>query len=457
MGRGTRRDAVIIATVPRYPASWQAAAGRGTALVPQWIGWQRIQSAVHPGDKVFLLCNFVQERRLGQPFGEQVAKCTHGAVVHAVCEAVLAALGDSGEVCYGNAALQSSNWDRLMRETGAGFLEEHYRRKGRTVRQKDLRMVRRPRSFAGADRAAETLDAERHCVDVDLRQDSLLHELCSAGSPQFRVADYDYRRTEACQNEVEHRYMVSRDLLDADVVVHIPKLKTHEKVGITCALKGVVGIVGSKDCLAHYRSGGDVHGGDEYPGRGTWRRWQSRLHQGLHAERREGRGRQAGLMLDRNLARLLSRCGLVYGGAWHGNDTCWRMALDLARIVRYADRRGRMQDAPQRTNICLVDGIVGGEGPGPLSPKPVSSQVLMFADDLALCDLAAAKLMGFDPDRLPLVRHAFDRTMRYRVTGADAGESRCRYDDADLGVDEIRPVLGRPFEPSPGWRHHLLG
>ena len=452
------QNSLAIATVPRYPEGWQAraAAGRGTALAPQWIGWQRIQAAVKPGDKVFLLCNFVQERRLGQSLEELHAKCTHGAVVHAVCEAVLAALGDSGDVCYGNAALQSSDWTQLMRQTGAGFLEDHYRRQGRAVRQKDLRMVRRRRSLAGADRTAECLDSERHCVAIDLREDSLLHGL-SAAVPRFRVADYDYRRTERCQNDVEHRYIVSRDLLDADVVIHIPKLKTHEKVGITCALKGVVGIVGSKDCLAHYRSGGGGHGGDEYPGRGTWRRWQSRLHERLHAERREMPGRQAGLMLDRNMARVLGRCGVVYGGAWHGNDTCWRMALDLARIVRYADRLGRMQDAPQRTNICLVDGIVGGEGRGPLSPTPVSSRILMFADDLALCDLAAARLMGFDPERLPLVRRAFDPAMRYRVADADAEQARCRYDDADLGIDQIEPVLGRPFAPSPGWRRHLLG
>lgn len=162
-------------------------------------------------------------------------------------------------------------------------------------------------------------------------------------------------------------------------------------------------------------------------------------------------------MFDRNLARVLGRCGVVYGGAWHGNDTCWRMALDLARIVRCADREGNMRDAPQRANICLVDGIVGGEGRGPLSPTPVSSQVLMFAEDLALCDLAAARLMGFDPERLPLVRRAFDRAMRYSAAGVDAESARCRYDDADLGIDDIEPVLGRPFEPSPAWRRHLLG
>ena len=81
----------------------------------------------------------------------------------------------------------------------------------------------------------------------------------------------------------------------------------------------------------------------------------------------------------------------------------------------------------------------------------------MFADDLALCDLAAARLMGFDPERLPLIRRALDRAMRYGVTGADVERVRCRYDDMDLGIEDIEPVLGRPFEPSPGWRRHLLG
>lgn len=157
------------------------------------------------------------------------------------------------------------------------------------------------------------------------------------------------------------------------------------------------------------------------------------------------------------MARILSRCGLIYGGAWHGNETCWRMALDLARIVCYADRHGRMQDTQQRTNICLVDGIVGGEGRGPLSPSPVSSQVFMFADNLALCDVAAAQLMGFKPDRIPLIRRAFDQSMRYCVANTNLNRVRCQYDDTEVELGEIEPVLGRPFQPSPGWRSHLLG
>ena len=59
--------------------------------------------------------------------------------------------------------------------------------------------------------------------------------------------------------------MIHRDVLEADVVIHLSKLKTHEKVGITCGLKGFVGSVGHKDCLAHHRFGPPGRGGDEYP------------------------------------------------------------------------------------------------------------------------------------------------------------------------------------------------
>lgn len=453
------QNSLAIVTVPRYPEQWQESAsnGAGSLIAPRWIGWQYIQSAIRPGDKVFILCNFVQERRFGQSLQELQAKCTHGAVVYAVCEAVLAALGDKGEISYGNAALQSSDWQQLMQQTGAGFLQDYYRREGRAVLQKDLRMLVHPRSFAGTNKRARHRDSQRHCIEVDLKENSLLYELSGAGAPRFRVSDYDFRRTQHYQNDAEHKYVVSRDILDADVIVHVPKLKTHEKVGVTCALKGVVGVVGSKECLAHYRAGGRRHGGDEYPGNGTWRWWQSTLHQHLHARESGGLVWQAGLMLERNITRILSRCGLIYGGAWHGNETCWRMALDLARIVYYADRHGRMQDTPQRTNICLVDGIVGGEGRGPLSPSPVSSQVLIFADNLALCDVAAAQLMGFEPDRIPLIRRAFDQSMRYCVANTNLNQVRCRYDDAEVELCEIESVLGRPFQPSPGWRSHLLG
>ena len=51
-----------------------------------------------------------------------------------------------------------------------------------------------------------------------------------------------------------------------DLVVNLPKLKTHKKACVTGALKNLVGINGNKDYLPHHRLGGSRTGGDCYAG-----------------------------------------------------------------------------------------------------------------------------------------------------------------------------------------------
>jgi hypothetical protein len=82
------------------------------------------------------------------------------------------------------------------------------------------------------------------------------------------------------------------------------------------------------------------------------------------------------------------------------------MALDLARIAHFAGRDGKLHETIQRPNLAFVDGIIGGEGEGPLAPKAVASGCLVFSDDVALEDELACRLMGFPPELLPIVREA---------------------------------------------------
>jgi hypothetical protein len=55
--------------------------------------------------------------------------------------------------------------------------------------------------------------------------------------------------------------------LEADVIINLPKPKTHKKTGLTGAIKNLVGLVGDKELLPHHRNGGATDGGDCYPGR----------------------------------------------------------------------------------------------------------------------------------------------------------------------------------------------
>ena len=44
------------------------------------------------------------------------------------------------------------------------------------------------------------------------------------------------------------------------------------------------------------------------------------------------------------------------------------MTVDLLRIFIYADKEGNLQNTPSRKILSIVDGIIGGEGDGPLNP-----------------------------------------------------------------------------------------
>jgi hypothetical protein len=247
-------------------------------------------------------------------------------------------------------------------------------------------------------------------VAVDFNEGSLLteREHRDGNGCRYRVSDYDPRETESCHRFGQHRYHISREILDADVILSVPTLKTHEKVGITCCIKGLVGTVASKSCLAHHRFGGPEDGGDEYPVSSRLRRWESRYHDWLNRLEPNSSAWRWHSTIDRGLRFGLRRLGLIQVGGWQGNDTCWRMAADLAHIAHYADRNGILQQTPQRRHFGFIDGIVGGEKDGPLAPRAVHAGVLIAGDDLAACDAVAATMMGFRWQALPIVARSLN-------------------------------------------------
>ena len=89
----------------------------------------------------------------------------------------------------------------------------------------------------------------------------------------------------------------------------------------------------------------------------------------------------------------------------------WRTILDLNRAVLFADREGRVQANPQRRYLTIVDGIVAGEGEGPMGATPLRAGLLVGGFDPVLVDAEVARLMGFDPARIPAFDSLLSRTI----------------------------------------------
>lgn len=55
-----------------------------------------------------------------------------------------------------------------------------------------------------------------------------------------------------------HKLEIARDAAEADVIINLPKLKTHQMMGLTCAVKNMFGvIVGLRKVNLHFQAGAD--------------------------------------------------------------------------------------------------------------------------------------------------------------------------------------------------------
>jgi uncharacterized protein (DUF362 family) len=109
--------------------------------------------------------------------------------------------------------------------------------------------------------------------------------------------------------------------------------------------------------------------------------------------------------------------------------------------------------------LTILDGVVAGEGEGPLAPKGVPLGVVLAATDPLAVDLAAVRLMGFDEQKLPKLREAMAGS-DLRVTAVrDASDVRVHEVDpqgfgkVERRLDELRAE--RVFEAHPGWRGYV--
>jgi uncharacterized protein (DUF362 family) len=418
------------------------------------LGWRDasrgpLGGVIRKGARVLVKPNFVLHENQG-PWGVEPL-LTHGSVVRAVVEAALDA--GAGEVTVGDAPVQGCDFDALLAATRLKDWSEELA--AREPRFRGVRDFRRTVSTFenGVRRASEGVRSEERFALFDLGAESLLEPITD-GSESFRVTCYDPRLLARTHAKGRHQYLVAREVLEADVVINLPKLKTHMKAGVTCALKNLIGINGNKEYLPHHRVGGAERGGDCYPGGSQIKRALEYVFDRQNTAASPAASRAwAGAATQ--LYRVLHRTGgdrLGVEGSWSGNDTIWRTCLDLNRVLLYGRADATMADEPQRRVVHVVDAIVAGQGNGPLAPQPLALGLLLAGECAAAVDYVGARLLGYEPARVPVVRHALE-DFRWPLARFNAGEIRLA---GELGEGDVESVLGAregvPVVYPLGWR-----
>lgn len=415
--------------------------------------WNPLSDVIRPGDRVLIKPNFVTNKNFHTRLTGEYLACssTHASMLRPIIDYVLRAAGPRGRVSIVDTPVEGCNLDEVVRALGVRDLLADYRRRGFDIPLIDLRHFRIvPRMLldnlqrAGRSWNLGVLQHER------LDGDPLGYQVVDLGE-RSRFADVPQRASRLAfhrahprtpvphHSDGRHEYSLPRTVLNADVVITLAKMKTHKKSGVTLSLKSAIGLTNQKYWLPHYTRGTVEEGGDEFPLRPPA---LSRLRNQLQrvslppplsdhslVARAPLLAQQAGITMD----------GFVVEGSWEGNDTIWRTTLDLCHLLHYADHEGRLHDTPVRRHLALVDGIIAGEGEGPLASTPKRAGLLLAGRDPVLVDHVATELMGFDPQRVPTVREALRRPL---LPTSDLARLETR-------LDGPRPES--PFVPPSTW------
>lgn len=429
--------------------------------------WNPLGHLVNPGMRVVIKPNLVLSfHKSGKDLFSVI---THPSILRAVADYCWIALQGRGALIIADAPQYNCNFEKLLEITGLGALSLFYKaRSGPTFDILDLRHYWSAGRHFPSMRRPLPGDAGGNIL-VNLGPLSAFH-----GRPSKGYYGAVYHRQETIKHHSGDRqeYELGGTMLQADLLISVPKMKVHKKVGVTLNVKGLVGMATSKNLLVHYTLGTPSTGGDQFPD--NFLKPRERFLIGLERLFYDTFLARRSVPLEyihRSLYALhgltTRKLGLTVGrhkgfpkrifdaGNWYGNDTCWRMSADLAKVVYFADREGMLRPRQQRPFLSVIDGIIGGEGQGPLEPDPKPSGVLLGGENLIAVDLVAARLMGFDPFALKMYEHLLaSETFDFGARGP--GDILVRCEDAAIRAcltDREKRFFA--YEPHPGWKGYI--
>lgn len=404
-------------------------------------GWNPFGSFIFPGHTVLLKPNLVKH------FSERggvSGLITHGSLIRAVVDYVYIALKGKGRIVIADGPMDDGDFEGIAGLTGLYEIRRFYKEKvDFNIEIYDLRQERVIKKNEKIVQRIKLEGDPAGYTSVDLGKMSEFKK-GSLDYRSFRGAECKTDVMSAHHNEDKNEYLISNTFLNSDVVINLPKMKTHKRSGVTLALKNMVGITGDRNWLPH---------SSETPCCGKKKDSKKSLT-GIFGLIKKVIG------LARPLRDILRQFvgvseATIQAGNWYGNDIIWRTIIDLAHITSYADKDGVMQTDKQRKIFAIVDGIVAGEGDGPLNPSPKKCGVLIAGFNGFCVDAATSRVMGFDPMKIPKFKNISDENY-LRLCGLDITDIQCvsNVEDWDKRFFDIKGrCMG--FKPHYGWKGHI--
>ena len=417
--------------------------------------WNPFGDFIKPGCNVLIKPNFVFDHNVIPEFGTDCL-ITHGSIIRAVIDYVYIALEGSGNIIIGDSPIQSADFNRIINISGLREVADFYEKNANF----EIKIIdfREEKGYIDNLRGIirEELDGDPLGYSlIDLKECSEFFQ-SAEDCEKLRVTNYDKEDLFKHHNRGQHSYLISQTVLNSDVIINLPKLKTHRKAGFSVALKNIVGINAVKNCLPHHKIGSKEEKGDAYLHKSVRKNLLGRLTEKMDEKNN---------LIDYNFYKFLFYSTIIlkylipdkdpyFEGSWYGNNTINKTICDLNKILFYVDKKGSLKDEVQRLEFTLVDGIIGGEQEGPLQPKPKKCGVLVAGFNPVAVDTVCSRIMGFDNDKIPTITQMIHQN-KFKFFGKD-DINRIRIKSKICNnLDEITSYFKCNFKPSKGWEGHI--
>lgn len=417
--------------------------------------WNPFGESIKPGMTVFIKPNTVRHYHLEHK--EFFSIVIHSSILRPILDYVCIALQGKGKIIIGDSQVIFGQFDKAYKKAMIDLLLDWYRKQTSIpIECFDLRIVRGTRTWMYGKWGRKKVEQDPLGYSwVNLGEQSAFDGLDAS---KFRVNIADPKKMYKHHINGKHEYLIPNSFLQSDVVINLAKFKTHRRTAVTLGIKNFVGIVALKDTMPHYQIGSVSEGGDQYINPSARKRMAVRLHDIIQSSPFVPVKFVAAFIkkIVWNSSRIIPFKDDIYEAMWPGNDTLWRLLLDLNRIVFYADKEGVIRENPTREQIVFIDGIIAGEKDGPVSPDPVHAGLLMAGYTPGAVDAVGASLMGFDINKTPIIKKTMETSNGPIPLFQDEPSSiKIVDEDGTYGFDEYQSIRNLNFEPPPTWKSHI--
>jgi uncharacterized protein (DUF362 family) len=401
--------------------------------------------------------NLVKESKETDP-NEWESVITSSKLIQAVTEYVCQQLKGTGKITICDAPQTDSNFEKIAQRLGLFDIAEKLTSKyGTPVEVIDLRSEEWTNEDGVITSKKKLKGDPNGTIVFNLGERSLFYK--NKGEGHYYGADYDFKTLNSHHRSETHEYLVCATPILADVFINLPKMKTHKKTGVTLSLKNLVGINADKNWLPHHSFGSPKQNGDEYPDNSLKRKIETLGS--ITVKKVAHTIPFLGPLITRFFRNKGTRLfgegtDTIRSGNWYGNDTTWRMALDLNRCLLFGNTNGTLRERDPKRYYTIIDGDVCMEGAGPMQGTPKKCGIFVGGTDPVATDAVAATMMGFDWKKIPLIRDAFKLQ--------ELPVASCKPEDVIIESDipgcegsltNLQKQKHFDFEPHFGWKNNI--